>query len=142
GAAVVAVNDDRAQVNDTLRAGLCGRVEDVRRARHVDSNEVVHRAPLVNVGGGVDDQMSLVERATQRFAVGDVGLHEGRSGPPDAGGGGRVDVESQHRGAVRGQPAADRVADEAAGPGDRGPATLEAPIAHSQASLYSPRLAQ
>ena len=70
GPALISVDDDRAQVNDTVRAGLGGRVEDVRGAGHVDSNEIVHGAPFVNVGGGVDDQLGLVECRFQRLPVG------------------------------------------------------------------------
>ena len=79
--------------------------------------------------------------AARRLAVGDVRLDERRRPRRSTRSAvGRVDVEPQHLGALGGQSAADRAADEAAGSGDRGRATLEAsrPLTRPEPILAAP----
>src|SRR3954462_15043086 len=122
-AALVSVDDDGAEMDDPLRTGLRRGVQDVRGAGHVYPDELLHGTPLAHVGGGMNDQIGPVGRSAQSLAIGDVGLDEVGSGRPDALGRARVEVQSQDLGACGRQSAADRLSYEAAGPGDRGPAT-------------------
>ena len=86
-----------------------------------------------------------VERRVAASAVGHVGRDERSARRPRPGSAVAGSTSSPaHLGPARGQSPADRAADEAAGPGDRGLPTLEASgrISRSRPSLYSPRLAQ
>ena len=106
-------------MDDPLDAGRLGRVEDVGRAADVDADEVLHLAPLADVGGGVDDEVDALERLVERGAVGDVGEREARPRLLDPAASAGVDFEADDLAALGDQPPCDRGADEAAGPGDR-----------------------
>ena len=125
--AVVAVDDDRAEVDDAVRARPRAASSTFAVPPTLTRTKSSIVAPLADVGGGVDDQVGAVERRAERLAVGDVGLGEARRrrrrpGPRAAGSTSSPSTSAPSATSA----AADRGADEAAGAGDRGPATLEA----------------
>ena len=122
---VVAVDDDRADVDDAVGAGRLGGVEHRDRPADVDAHEVLHLAPVADVRRRVDDEVGALERAAERLAVGDVGLGELGAGGAHPVGGGGVDLDPGHGRALVHERAADRAADEPAGARDGCAAPLE-----------------
>ena len=97
-------------MDHALDAGRRGGVEHRRRAADVDAHEVVHLAPLVDEGGGVDDEArarrSARSSAARSVTSADRRLDPGR-GEPRRGGRGETSI-ADHLGALGGEPARGR----------------------------------
>ncbi len=113
-------------MDDAVGARRLGGVEHRDRPADVDAHEVLHLAPVADVGRRVDDEVGALERAGERIAVGDVGFGELGAGGAHPVGGGGVDLHPGYGRALVGERAADRAADEAAGAGDGRAAPLKA----------------
>jgi hypothetical protein len=124
---VIAVDDDRADVDDAIDSRPLGRVQHVHGPTHVQADELVHRSPLADEGRRMDHEVDALEGRVQDSAVGDVGEDRLGAGGCDPLACRGVDVEAAHLRTCGRQPRRHGVADEAACSRDGRRAALESP---------------